>query len=87
MDRKLVMTKKAKDRRRRWIESNRTLEALVNRVTPPLRLEEVALSGFGGHSKAHPITMTRGKNQTQWRKKIRRMDHRTRKQFFKASGQ
>lgn len=28
---------------------------------------EAAFTGFGGHSKARPITMVKGRDQRQWR--------------------
>lgn len=49
-----------------------------------MRLEE-AFVGNGGHSKARPIVMIRGKNQSKWRKKLRRMDHRGRKKALAAA--
>lgn len=51
---------------------------------PVMRLEE-AFVGNGGHSKARPIVMIRGKNQSKWRKKLRRMDHRGRKKALAAA--
>lgn len=67
------------DRRR----PNRFVPVLIGAALAGWGFMQEAFSGFGGHSKAKPIQMVRGRNQSRWRKKLRRMDHSKRRLILK----
>lgn len=81
---KLSMTNKAKARRRRWIARNAEKQKQLYRTTKPLVWGEMVF-GFGGHSKGRTVRV-QPKNQSQWRKKLRRMGKKRADKFLKASG-
>lgn len=77
-----AMTPKAKARRRRWVEREKARQAQLYRAARPLTLNDLFV-GFGGHRKASPIKMVRGRRQARVRKAVRRMGQKTRKQYLK----
>ena len=81
---KLKMTNKAKARRRRWIARNAEKDKQLYKQTRPLVWGEMVF-GFGGHRKGRRVSVQR-KNQSQWRKKVRRADHKGRAKLLRSAG-